>query len=96
MTLTRMLLAALVAAPAKAKPKLFSWKTAERDTWPQWADDRLGYWPTHDRGGAMSEYAGSGDDGMLGILAQIERNEEDGRKDLGHGLPPDALQPRSA
>jgi hypothetical protein len=61
--------------------------------WPQWADDRLGYWPVHDRGGAMSEYAGAGDRGMLGVLARIELNEEDGRK-LEAGLPEHPLQPR--
>lgn len=61
--------------------------------WPQWANDRLGYWPLHDRGGGLSEYAGPGDRGMLGVLARIELNEEDGKK-LDSGLPAHPLRPK--
>ena len=93
MTMTRTILAALMAV-VPTKPK-FLHRTPRRDSWPRWADDPVGYWPVHDRGGAMSEFAGSDDGGMLGVLAQIELNEDDGRTDLGHGLPDDALVPRS-
>src|SRR3954469_2557075 len=89
MNLIRAVMELLAVAPVK--------KTLESDEtpsapWPEWADDRLGYWPVHDRGGAMSEYEGPGDRGMLGVLAQIEMNEEDGAEPDA-GLPADALQP---
>lgn len=68
---------------------------ADGSTTPRaaWADDRLGYWPVHDRGGALSAYSGHGDRGMLGVLARIELNEADGKK-LDNGLPANALRPK--
>lgn len=72
---------------------LFKRSRNQEIVFPAWVDDPLGYWPLHDRGGAMSEYHGPGDHGMLGVLARIEMNEDDGRP-LGEGLPHDALRPK--
>lgn len=60
---------------------------------PAWADDRLGFWGVEDRGGSLGDYAGASSGEMLGVLARIELNEEDGRP-LDDGLPPDALRKR--
>lgn len=65
-----------------------------REPWPAWVDDASDGWPVNDRGGAMSEFAGTGTEPMLGVLTQIERNEEKGLPP-GHGLPPDALVPKN-
>lgn len=65
----------------------------KREEWPAWVDDPQGYWPVHDRAGAMSEYQGGGDGGMLGVHARIDFNIERG-KDPMDGLPEDALTPK--
>ena len=58
---------------------------------------RDGMWPYGDptaHGGSRGEYTtGEDRNGMLGVLARIELNEEDG-KDLLDGLPKDALTPK--
>jgi len=61
---------------------------------PPWVNDPVGLWPVRDRGGPMSTYAGPGDAGLIGVLARIELNEEDG-VDPCQGLSKDPLDPRS-
>jgi hypothetical protein len=94
LNLTRLVFGALsVARIAVRRERDGDANTASEP--PPWANDRVGYWPVSDRGGPMSEYIGPGDQGMIGVLAKIELNQEDGR-DPGAGLPDDPLQPREA
>jgi hypothetical protein len=78
---------------SNALKTLFKKSRDEEVVFPAWADDRTGFWPENDRGGATTEYRGPGDRGVLGVIVHIEMNEEDGRP-LNTGLPPNGLSPK--
>lgn len=88
--------APMQAAPEAADKRVVNGVGMSAEKLRPWVDDRVGLWPVGDLGGPMSAYAGPGDAGLIGVLARIELNEEDGERDLTKGLPKNPLQPPPA
>jgi hypothetical protein len=95
MGLLKAVMAAVAVVPAVERRRQRKGKLVNRSTAPAWADDRLGYWPVHDRGGSMSDFQVHEQPGMLGALARIELNEEDQKKDIFDGVPKGVIERKS-